>query len=258
MVIYGAIAVSALIVGIGLVQFTPALSRMLSSCSVKRINLYGPITTYPQVNADGSQDGASSDEVMNELAGAMGDPSIKGVILDIDSPGGSMVAGEEIATALQELGKPSVALVRDQAASAAYRAAIGADAIVASENSNVGSIGVIYSYLEDSVKNAKDGLAYVEISSGKYKSLGNPDMPLTADERALIQRDVDIMHANFIHAVAARRNISESSVAKLADGSTVLGQASKDAGLIDELGGLQEALNAIADMTGENERLCEY
>jgi protease-4 len=254
--IYGSIALTALIVGVWSAQFH-GISRVFASCSIQRVNLYGDLTTYPERSVDGSANSVSADEIVQQLTTARYDPSIAGVVLDIDSPGGSMVAGEEIASALQALGKPSVALIRDEGASAAYRAALGANAIVASSNSNVGSIGVIYSYLEDSIKNAKDGITNVEVSSGKYKSLGDPNAPLTPDQRALVQRDVDIMSNHFIKAVSDSRHLDLAVVKQLADGSTLLGVAAKDAGLVDMVGNMDDAVGYISSTTGRDEQLCQ-
>lgn len=110
-----------------------------SSCNVSVRALHGELTTYQL----GSGDETDSQSLVSELARDDADDSIKGIILDIDSPGGYPVAGEEVASTLSRLVKPNVAVIRSMGASAAYWAATGADQIYASKSSDVGSIGVI-------------------------------------------------------------------------------------------------------------------
>lgn len=230
-------------------------------CNIAIIPVHDEITSYTYYDELGDPVLSSTlDDFVSELRRAEYDPGILGVIVSIDSPGGSPYAGEAMANELMRSSLPSAAVVRDMAASAGYWAATGADRIFASVLSNVGSIGVTMSYLEYAGQNEDSGLSYVEIASGPYKDAGNPDKRLSEEERALFQRDVDETHLDFVQAVARNRNLSEETVASLADGSTMLGRAAFSAGLIDELGDRESARVWFATelgLTTEEVILCE-
>lgn len=230
-------------------------------CNVNGIPLHGILFTYiPESEIDVKgyliSDIESSEFLVSVIDEVQADPEIKAIILEIDSLGGSPVAGEEVALALRRADKPTVALIRDVALSAAYWAGTGADIIFASANSEIGSIGISMSYLENVEKNKKEGLAYQDLSVGKFKSAGDPDKPLTAEERALFERDLAILHENFIKAVAENRGLAEDQVRTLADGSSMLGQMALKRGLIDRIGGLPEVKEYLAETIGEEVELC--
>ena len=232
------------------------------NCSVVGINLHGMILTYiPPKNENDSfenTDVVASEEVSYLIKQANDDDSIKAIVLEVDSAGGLPVAGEEIANALKNSSKPTVGVIRSSGLSAAYWAVTGADYIFASRNSDVGSIGVTSSYLENAGKNQKDGNVYVQLSSGKYKDAGDPDRPLTEEERQLFLRDIKIVHENFISDVAANRDISVTDVQKIADGSSVLGEQAKKLHLIDDIGGISEVEKYLEGIIGEKPEVCWY
>lgn len=233
-----------------------------SSCNVLGINLHGDLYTYiPESNDDdmlSEKDVVSSEDIMSSLLAADSDESIKAVILEVDSSGGYPVAGEEIANTIKSISKPVIAVIRQSGTSAAYWSIITADKIFASKNSDVGSIGVTISYLENVAKNEKDGLKYVQLSAGKYKDAGSPDKPLTEEEKALIVRDLKIVHENFIQDIADSRNIPIEKVRSIADGSSVLGSKAKELGLIDEIGGYLDAKKYVEEKIGETADVCWY
>lgn len=233
-----------------------------SSCNVLGINLHGDLYTYiPESNDDdmlSEKDVVSSEDIMSSLLAADSDESIKAVILEVDSSGGYPVAGEEIANTIKAISKPVIAVIRQSGTSAAYWSIITADKIFASKNSDVGSIGVTISYLENVAKNEKDGLKYVQLSAGKYKDAGSPDKPLTEEEKALIVRDLKIVHENFIQDIADSRNIPIEKVRSIADGSSVLGSKAKELGLIDEIGGYLDAKKYVEEKIGETADVCWY
>jgi len=236
------------------------------TCNVIGLEIRGCVLTYKPDNYDDAfklgDDSScdtvtSSEEVVNYLRQASEDGDIKAVLLEIDSGGGMPVAAEEIAEGIKTLGKPSIAWIRGAGASAAYWVASAADTVIASANSDVGSIGVTFSYLDNAQKNVKEGLTYNMLSAGKYKDLGDPDKPLTADERSLIQRDLDIVRDNFISAVATNRNLPESKVRALADGSTMLGAAAKSNGLVDLVGTQGTMYDHLKELLGgEKPEIC--
>jgi signal peptide peptidase SppA len=231
-------------------------------CSVVGINLHGTLWTYiPPQNEDDiftENDIVASEEINYLIKQANEDDDIKAILIEVDSHGGLPVAGEEVANTLKNSGKPTVAMIRQSGLSAAYWAVTGADQIFASRNSDVGSIGVTSSYLQNVGKNQKDGNDYVQLSSGKYKDAGDPDRPLTEEERQLFLRDIKIVHENFISDVATNRDISVADVQKIADGSSVLGDRAKELQLIDEIGGIFEAEKYIESIIGEKPEVCWY
>lgn len=231
-----------------------------SNCSVIGINIRGTLLTYipPKGENDSSTDTdvMASGEISYLIRRASEDEQIKAILIEVDSYGGLPVAGEEIANALKHAGKPTVAIIRQSGLSAAYWAISSAERIFASNNSDVGSIGVTLSYLENVGKNKKDGTDYVQLIAGKYKDAGNPDKPLTEEERQLFMRDINIIHQNFIADVATNRNIPEADVNKIADGSSVLGEQAKILKLIDEIGGLSEAKIYLEAKIGEKPEIC--
>lgn len=231
------------------------------TCNVQGTILRGDVVTYISPgdyndNGDIIVDQGSSEFVVRDIENAEKDDSIKAIIVEIDSYGGSGVAGEEIADALKSAKKPTVALIRGAGDSAAYWAATGASRIFASQNSDVGSIGVTMSYLDAVEQNKKDGYTYNSLSSGKFKDTGNPDKPLTPEEVKLMMRDVNIMHQNFIKAVSDNRKLDIEKVKTLADGSTMLGEAALQNGLIDQIGGQTEVNQYLKDKIGEDVEIC--
>lgn len=231
------------------------------SCNVLGINLHGYLVTYvPTVGSADDQDGydsvygdaVGSEDLVSSIRQANLDENIKAIMIEVDSGGGSAVAGEEIFKAIDESTKPVVAYIRDIGASAAYLAISSADKILASRNSDVGSIGVTMSYLENTNEDKK----YIQISSGKFKDAGDPDRPISEEERLLFLRDIKKVHENFIEDVAKNRKLTIENVRIIADGSTVLGDRAKSLGLIDEIGGWAEAEKYIEEEIGELSDVC--
>lgn len=230
-------------------------------CNVVGIAVRGPITVsaggrLPEECLYDCLNMTSSDEVIEYLKEARENDNIKAILIDIESEGGEPVPSEEIAAAIAQTGKPSVAWVRQIAVSGAYWIASAADTIVASANSDVGSIGVSMSYLDFASQNQEEGLNYNSLTSAKYKDTGNPYQPLTQDEKDLIIRDLTITHENFVGAVAANRGLSYADVNELADGSTMLGAMALEKGLIDIIGGQKEAYETLEAQIGEEPVVC--
>lgn len=231
------------------------------TCNVQGIELHGNLMTYippSDFDTDGNllQDEVASENIVYQIQQAEKDNSIKAIILEIDSYGGFPTAAEEVANALRQAKKPTVALIREGGVSAAYWVATGADIIFASKNSDVGSIAVTRSYLDLAEQNRKEGLTYNQLTSGKFKDTGNPDKILTDEEKQLLLRDVEIVHQNFVKAVAENRNLDVKKVEVLADGSTMLGEAALQNGLIDRIGGMAEVKDYLKEKIGEEVEVC--
>lgn len=189
------------------------------------------------------------------------DKNIKGVLVEINSPGGTPVASARIAEQFKNSSLPVVGLIGDLAASGGYMVAAATDFIIASPMSDVGSIGVNMSYVEESKKNEEDGLTYVQLTSAKFKDIGNPNRPITEEERTLLEADLALVHNEFVSLVATYREMDRDVVAGLADGSSMPGIRALEVGLVDALGGRTDAKNAFAEIlqtSAENIRFCEY
>ena len=235
-----------------------------SSCNVVDLHIYGNIvgtlSEIPMSDVISVGDGNGTlltpkytvaSDVRYNLDQAAADPSIKGLLVDIDSSGGDAQAGQEIAQLIQKFGKPTVAVIHGMGASSAYLIASASGKIYAFENSEVGSIGVTSSYIGQYEKDKRDGLTYEQLSSGPFKDTFSPDKPLTSAERALIMRDVKIMRDTFVKSVAAYRRQPLEKIDALADGSTLLGKAALENGLIDEIGGRSDAVAFLEKQIGE-------
>ncbi|OGG58922.1 hypothetical protein A3C89_03485 [Candidatus Kaiserbacteria bacterium RIFCSPHIGHO2_02_FULL_50_50] len=215
------------------------------SCNIAVIPVMGEIGIgYTPEETVGEFVGA--DSVVADIALAASDPAIAGILLQIDSPGGTPVAAEIIASAIKNSELPTIALIREIGTSAGYLVASAADMILASPFSDVGSIGVTMSYLENVAQNEQDGLRYVPLTSAIYKDYGSPNKPLTTDERALLERDLKIYHDHFVALVAENRELSITEVAALADGSSMPGSLALEHKLIDRLGDKQTAQEIFA------------
>lgn len=230
-------------------------------CNVLGLNIHGTILTYVpaesysadmDVEAVLVEDVLGSEDIVAYLEEAQVSNNIKAILVEIDSPGGSPVGAEEIVSALKASKKPTVAIIRQTGTSAAYWIATGADRIYASRNSDVGGIGVSMSYL----RNLNSDKQYVELASGEFKDTGDPDKGITSEERKILMRDVDIVHQNFVEAVAINRNIDIDKVRQFADGSSMLGLQAKEAMLIDDIGSWQEAKEYLKERIGEDVEVC--
>ena len=215
------------------------------SCNIAIIPITGDIVPYagPELDESGNELPLSTnpDDTLAILRSAENDPNVLGVLARIDSSGGTPVASEIIANGFKNSSLPVVALIREIGTSGGYLIATGAKTIIASSFSDVGSIGVTLSYLENTAKNTKEGLQYISLTSAKFKDYGNPDKPLTSAERDLIERDLKIYHEQFVKEVAENRNLPIEQVAKLADGSSMAGSLALENKLIDALGDQETA-----------------
>ena len=206
--------------------------------------------------------GASSRAVVQLLDRAMRDGAVKAVILELDTPGGSVVASDEVhqkVTALRRAGKHVVALMTQTAASGGYYIAAAAEQIVADPTTVTGSIGVIVALpnLED--LSHKIGIRTIIFKSGAFKDLGNPNRPMTPQEGAIFQRLVDEAYARFVTIVAQGRKMDRAKVLALADGRIYTGQQAMQAGLVDAMGHLPEAVDAAMKLAGLTQaRVVEY
>ena len=228
-----------------------------NACNVAVVRLQNDALYATDSQAQYAGYGYGADVLVSQIEQAKDAQNIKGLLLEVDSPGGSPVGGELISKALKALGKPSVALIYDEGDSAAYFAATGATTIIASPFSMVGDIGVTGSFIDYSGANQKAGNTFVQISSGKYKDAGNPDKPLTAEELALLRGNVDIEYRTLVEEIAQNRNMSTTTVTELADGAAIPGSLALKRGLVDALGNLETARQWFAQKFSGKVVLCD-
>jgi len=178
----------------------------------------------------------SSKDIVRFIQEADENSRVKIILLEINSPGGSAVASDEIAAAVKKAKKPVVALIREAGASGGYWIASAADHIIANRMSITGSIGVISSYLEFSGLMEEYGVGYERLVAGDNKDIGVPLRKLEDKERAVLQGKLDKIHDFFIQGVAENRDMKISEIQKVATGEFYLGVEALELGLIDQLG----------------------
>lgn len=181
------------------------------------------------------------DELFDELEE---DDNVKAVVVWMDSPGGTVVGGEQLYLNIKHLAekKPVVVVMRSLAASAGYMATLGADRIYARRGTLTGSIGVIMQTAEVTEMADKLGIHPITIKSGIHKASPNPLEKMTEENRAALEVVVKDFFATFIDMVAEERGLAPSRVLELADGRVFTGPQAKELGLIDALGGEEDAL----------------
>jgi protease-4 len=194
-----------------------------------------------------------SRQVIRDLESMVEDPGIQAIVLRVDSPGGGAAASQEIfeyIRGVQEQGVPLVVSMGSVAASGAYYIACTADTIFANPGTLTGSIGVVMSFTNLEGLFGKIGLDFEVIKSGRFKDTGSWSRQMTDAERALLQETIDDIHAQFVEAVAEGRGMEYDAVAALADGRIFSGRQALEAGLVDRLGTLEDAVEVAARMGG--------
>lgn len=199
----------------------------------------------------------SSDDVVRQLKKYRTMNSVKAIVLHIDSPGGGVVASQEMYEEVRrtrEGGKPVVVAMGSLAASGGYYVSCGATRIVANKGTLTGSIGVISEFLQVKDALAKLGISETTIKAGKLKDAGSPTKNMTEDDRVYFQNLMDEVHRQFMDVVARERKLSPERVRELADGRVYTGVKAVELGLVDTLGTYEDAIRiaaGIAGITGE-------
>ncbi|MDD5303618.1 MAG: signal peptide peptidase SppA [Elusimicrobia bacterium] len=179
---------------------------------------------------------------------------VKAIVLDINSPGGSVGAVQEIYMRIQRVKKekkiPFVALFGDVSASGGYYLGAACDKIVAHPGTLTGSIGVIFNVSNMEGLFAKVGYKSDPIKSGKHKDIGSPARPMTAEEHQILQTLIDDAYGQFVQAVADGRKMTVEQVKPLADGRIYSGNQALALGLVDQLGDSVDATKLAAQLGG--------
>jgi signal peptide peptidase SppA len=188
-------------------------------------------------------------EIGDAVEAALADPSVRGVVMEIDSPGGEVAGMFDLADRLgalrQSAGKPLWAVASESATSAAYAIASAAERIYVPRTGEVGSIGIVAAHVDQSGSDAKAGLAWTFIHAGARKLDGNPHEPLSDPARAAIQADVDALYGELVGLVARNRNLTPEAV-RATEAAIYRGRAGVALGLADRIGTVETAL---AEMT---------
>lgn len=145
------------------------------------------------------------DDLVGAVAQFESDPNVRGIFLDVDSPGGTVTGVPELATRIANLTKPSVAFTSSLAASAAYWIGSQTDQLLVTPSASVGSVGVYMPFLDASAAFAQRGLFVDVIKAGRYKGMGLPGTSLSEEDRALLQERVDQIHTLFKTTVRRKR-----------------------------------------------------
>jgi protease-4 len=185
------------------------------------------------------------------------DSDVKALIVRIDSPGGTVVGGETLFRELREVArqKPVVAVMGELAASGGYMIALAAERIFAREGTITGSIGVIMQTTDVTGLLEKLGVSTEAIKSGPFKAVPSPLEPLTEKGREVTRQLVDDMYGMFVEMVAEGRGMERAKALELADGRVYTGRQAKGLGLIDAIGGEDEARGWLAEAKGVSRSL---
>jgi protease-4 len=220
------------------------------------INFYGEIVDQEQRSFLSRSNGPR--DFIEQCDAARRDSSVKAVVIRINSPGGSAAASEEMYEAIRRLRekKPVVCSMGDVAASGGYYMASACDKIYANPATITGSIGVISQFMNVQQLAQKLGIGSDTLKSGQFKDAGSPFRPLRPQERQLFQAMIRDIYGQFVDDVVAGRKaatkgkLTRVNLLKIADGRVFTGRQAKNALLVDELGGLHEAVHAAAKLGG--------
>lgn len=251
---------------ISLQRYAEVADDVLASRSAKSqiavVYAEGPIV-------DGSGEGLGGAQVIagNQVAAQLRrlrlDDDVKAVVLRVNSPGGSATASEIIlreVRLLREAKKPVVVSMGDVAASGGYWIASLADKIVAEPNTITGSIGVFSLFINLEQLGDKVGISWDGVKTSELADIFTSTRPKTSQELAILQKSVDQIYGEFLARVQEGRQLPAAKVAEIAQGRIWSGTAAKELGLVDELGGLDRAIELAAELgeLGDDWRIQEY
>ena len=193
------------------------------------------------------------DDLVRELKSHRENPTVRAVVMRINSPGGVVAPTQELHDAvlrLRQAGKPVVASLGSVAASGGYYVAVACDQIYANPGTLTGSIGVIMQLANFEQLMKKVGVDYVVVKAGQFKDIGNFSRAMTPEERRVMQTLLDDVHGQFIGAVATGRKLAREEVVRFADGRVFSGVQAKELKMVDTLGGLEDAVLGAAKLAG--------
>ncbi len=219
----------------------------------------GDITRGSSSDDGYSEDGIGAEGFNKILRRVGSDATIRGVIVRIDSPGGDAVASGDIWREMNLLSKkkPLVISMSDDAASGGYYMAMTGDPVIAYPGTYTGSIGVVFG--KPNIRGLFDklGLSVDSVSRGKFASIDSEVEPLTPEAREKLQEGIEVSYKDFVSKVAAARKRPYDQIAPLAEGRVWMGDQAKDRGLVDELGGIDRAIEIVKEKAkiGKDEKV---
>ena len=210
----------------------------------------GEITDYS--GSSTSEEGIVGTKVIRDLRKLKDDEDVKAVVLRVNSPGGSAFASEQIWHAVKELKteKPVIVSMGDYAASGGYYISCVADTIVAEPTTLTGSIGIFGMVPNVKELSEKIGLTYDVVKTNKFSDFGNIMRPFNQDEKTLMQMMITQGYDTFVNRCAEGRHMSKEAIEKIAEGRIWTGEAAKELGLVDVLGGIDTALEIAVRKAG--------
>lgn len=207
-----------------------------------------PISGVIMPKAGGFDDisgGTSAEAVAKAIRSAANSPDVTSIVLDIDSPGGSVEGIPELAALIADVNqiKPVTAVANHEANSAAFWLASQAGRIIAAPSARVGSIGVITAHEEDSIRAEREGIRTTVVSAGKFKGEGSPFGPLSDEAKAHMQSMVDEYYGMFVEGVARGRGVKAAAVSGgFGEGRVVTASNALKMGMIDGIGTIDEVI----------------
>jgi protease-4 len=232
---------------LGRIAGEPASATVGVGDAVAVIWLDGAITSDPEYYL--TVQGITPSLVADLLEQAA-DPAIKAVVVRVNSPGGSVVASDEIYHMLLEFDKPVVVWMGEMAASGGYYISCGGDYVFAHPDTLTGSIGVISQFLNVEELMDKVGVDAVVITSGPRKDIGSPFREMSEEEQALWEGIIDETYEGFVELVAQARDLPLEEIRELADGSIYTGRQALELGLVDGVGTPEDAIAKAAELGG--------
>jgi signal peptide peptidase SppA len=229
--------------------------------SIAIIPIFGSL--LKRANLMTSISGGTSMQILErEIAKALSDDDVEGILLNVDSPGGTVDGTKQLADFIYNNRgtKPIVAFTDGMMCSAAYWIASAADCRIAYDTSLVGSIGVATVHYDRSGADEKDGVKRTIITAGKFKQITNDANPLSDEARKLIQTELDDIYAMFLSDVSRNIGVDKAMVLEdMAEGRVFLGKKAMDAGLVDAIGDFNTAIKMAKTLTkGNTMKFAEY
>lgn len=223
----------------------PHEPQMKQIGDIAMIPISGTLSPRPSIFSSG---GSSTEQIGANLDKARASKSVNRVLLNIDSPGGSVSGVEELGAKIRQTNdvKPVDAVIPYQGASAAYWLASQASSITMGPSAVAGSVGVVYARHDQSEALQKAGVKVDMVSSGKHKTEGNPYVPMTEDERANLQAMSDAYYEKFVNAVAYGRKMSAAHVkATFGTGRMYLAEEAKMLGMVDRIATVEQVIGDL-------------
>lgn len=222
-----------------------------SSDYIGVLDISGTIQASVETSLFSETTGYNHNLLMDSVDDMMDDPHNQGLLLNLDTPGGTVYEADELYLKIMEYkkqtGRPVYAYMHSYAASGGYYLAMAADTIYANRNTLTGSIGVIVSTYDMSELYAKLGIKEVNITSGRNKAMGSSGTPMTEEQLGIYQAYVDEAYNQFVDIIVKGRNLSREKVLELADGRIYSAAQALELDLIDGISGYEDYIAMIED-----------